>query len=88
MVTCQNYLTFYLFIYLFIYLFCCTGCYLWQAGSLVVACELLVAACMWDLVPRSGIEPGPPALGTQSLPRDHQGSPLTFILKAHLESSL
>ena len=36
-------------------------------GSLVVACELLVAACMWDLVPWPGIEPGPPALGAQSL---------------------
>ena len=38
-----------------------------QAGSLVVACKLLVAACMWDLVPQPGIEPGPPALGAQSL---------------------
>ena len=28
-------------------------------GSLVVACELLVAACMWNLVPWPGIEPGP-----------------------------
>ena len=35
-------------------------------GSLVVACELLVAACMWDLVPQPGMEPGPPALGAQS----------------------
>ena len=35
--------------------------------SLVVACELLAAACMRDLVPRPGIEPGPPALGAQSL---------------------
>ena len=26
----------------------------------------LVAACMWDLVPRPGIEPVPPALGAQS----------------------
>ena len=34
-----------------IYLFGCTGSYLQQAGSLVVACELLVAACMWDPVP-------------------------------------
>ena len=37
--------------YLFIYLFGCAGSSLQQAGSLVVACELLVAACMWDLVP-------------------------------------
>ena len=33
----------------------------------VVAWERLVAACMWDLVPRPGIEPRPPALGAQSL---------------------
>ena len=32
-----------------------------------MACELLVAACMWDLVPGPGIEPGPPALGVQNL---------------------
>ena len=43
-------------------------------GSLVVAqwllscgTRLLVAACMWDLVPWPGIEPRPPALGTWSL---------------------
>ena len=29
--------------------------------------DFLVAACLWDLVPRPGIEPGPPALGAQSL---------------------
>ena len=29
--------------------------------------DFLVTACMQDLVPRSGIEPGPPALGTRSL---------------------
>ena len=28
--------------------------YLRLAGSLVVACKLLVVACMWDLVPGSG----------------------------------
>ena len=38
-------------------------------GSLVVACELLVAACMRDLVPCPGIKPGPPAMGAWSL--DH-----------------
>ena len=38
-----------------------------QAGSLVAACELLVAACMRDLVPRPGIKPGPPALGAWRL---------------------
>ena len=29
--------------------------------------DFLVAACMQDLVPGPGIEPGPPALETQSL---------------------
>ena len=37
------------------------------AGSLVVAYELLVAACVWDLVPWPGIKPRPPALGAWSL---------------------
>ena len=32
-----------------------------------MACELLVAACMWDLVPWPGIKPGPPTLGAWSL---------------------
>ena len=36
---------------------------------------------MWDLIPWPGIEPGPPALGVQSYPLCHQGSP-NFILKA------
>ena len=40
---------------------------MWHAGSLVVACRLLIAACVWDLVPQPRIEPGPPALGVQSL---------------------
>ena len=39
--------------YLFIYLF-------WLR-------RVLVAACMWDLVPRPGIKPGPPTLGAWSL---------------------
>ena len=36
-------------------------------GIFVAACGLLVAACMWDLVPWPGIEPGPPALAAQGL---------------------
>ena len=32
-----------------------------------MACKLLVAACVWDLVSCPGIEPGPPALGVHSL---------------------
>ena len=35
----------------------------------VAACELLVVACMRDLVSRPGIKPGPPALGAWSLTR-------------------
>ena len=31
-----------------------------HAGSLVETCELLVAACMWNLVPLPRIEPGLP----------------------------
>ena len=67
-------------IYLFIH-FNCAGSELWYIGSLIffVACKLLVVA-MWDLVPWPGIQPGPPALGTQSLsPLDQQGNP-TFQL--------
>ena len=58
-----------LFLKIFIYLFgCIRSLFIWlQAGSIVVACELLVAACMWDLVPGPGIEPGPPAWGVRSL---------------------
>ena len=32
-----------------------------------MACELLVAACTWDLFPWPGMEPGSPALGARSL---------------------
>ena len=38
---------------------------------LAAACELLAAACMRDLVPQPGIEPGPPALGARSLTVTH-----------------
>ena len=47
--------------------FDCTGCSLWHAAFLVAACKLLVAACMRDLVPGPGIEPGPPVMGARSL---------------------
>ena len=49
-------------------------------GSLVVAFELLVAACMWDLVPRPGIEPRPPALGVWSLNRCATGEVPAVII--------
>ena len=46
------------------------ACAIFSCGMqapLVVVCELLVVACMWDLVPWPGMEPGPPALGARSL---------------------
>ena len=63
-----------LFIYYLFYLF------ILAALGLSMACRIFIAACglfscgtwtlgcgMWDLVPWPGIEPGPPALGVQSL---------------------
>ena len=44
-----------------------------QVSVAACGCGIFVAACgllsygMWDLVPRPGIEPRPPALGAQSL---------------------
>ena len=38
-----------------------------SCGIFLAVCKLLVVACIWDLVPRPGIEPGPPALGAQNL---------------------
>ena len=67
---------YYFFKLIFIYLFwlrCArsslqhVGSSLQHVGSLVAACGLLVATSMWDLVPRPGIEPRPPALGVWSL---------------------
>ena len=57
-------ITFKIFIYLFNLVAPGLSCGRWAPslrlqGSLVVACELSVAACTWDLVPRPGIEPGP-----------------------------
>ena len=48
----------------------------------IVACGLLAAACMQDLVPRPAIEPGPPALAARSL--THQGSPATVMFLKQL----
>ena len=58
----------YLFIYLLAWGLSCgrRAPQLQHEVSLVVTCELLVVACMWDLVPQPGIEPGPPALGAWS----------------------
>ena len=54
-----------------------------------MACELLVAACMRGLVPRPGIEPGPPALGVQSLTHwTTREVPGTVFLISFLDFSL
>ena len=44
------------------------GSYLWHLGSsiFVVACRVFSCG-MWDLVPRPGMEPKPPALGAWCL---------------------
>ena len=47
-----------------------------------MACELLVAAFMQDLVPWPRIKPGPPALGVRSLTHwTTKGSPQSGVLK-------
>ena len=75
----------------FFFLFFPSGCTRPQSqhvGSLtfVAVCETL-SCDMWDLVPWSGIEPGPPAWGTQSLSYWPPGkSPLLLI--QHLSYSL
>ena len=58
---------------LFIYLFRLRWVLAAPGGIFIAACLIAayvgfsVAACMWDLVPQPRIEPGPPALGAQSL---------------------
>ena len=44
----------------------CRIFYFQHVDFLVAACDLLVAACMWDRVPQPGSEPRPPALGAQT----------------------
>ena len=53
---------------------------------LVAACELLVAACMRDLVPHPGIEPGPLHWEHRSLPIGPPGKSLTknFLRQFHI----
>ena len=64
---CSVFLYIILFFFFKYYLFGCTGSWLRQAVSLVVALELLVVACMWDRGPWPETEPGHPALGAHSL---------------------
>ena len=50
-----------------------TYSFIWLCWTLVAACRIFscgmqtLSCGMWDLVPWSGSEPGPPALGAQSL---------------------
>ena len=62
--------------------FCSRGMRTLERMALVAMVKLLSYG-LWDLVPWPGIKLGPPALGTQSQPLDHQGSPLasTFAVK-------
>ena len=54
--------------YIFIYLFGCTGSWLQPTGSSILVVKCGIFSCgVWDLVPWSGIEPQPPALGTLNL---------------------
>ena len=38
-----------------------------SAEQVPVVTYVISSCCRWDLVPRPGMEPGPPALGVQSL---------------------
>ena len=61
---------YYFFLKIFIYLFIYLAVPGLSCGTRDLRCrlqDLLVAACMQDLALWSGIEPGPPALGVQSL---------------------
>ena len=48
--------------------------FIWLCQVLVVACGTF-SCSTWDLVPWLGVKRRPPALGEQSQPLDHQGSP-------------
>ena len=49
-----------------IYIFICFYLFIWLHWVLAVA-HRIFSWGTWDLVPRAGIEPGPPALGERSL---------------------
>lgn len=55
-----------------------------RSSIFVAACRALVVACklscgMWNLVPRPGIKPGPPALELEVLATGPLGSPRSFL---------
>ena len=69
------------FLKIFIYLFIWLPWVLVAAGRLLsCGMQLLVVACMWDLVPWPGIKPGPPALGAWCLIHCLPGKSLSSIL--------
>ena len=69
-----------LFIY-FILFILAAGLSCGMQDLLVAACRLL-SCRMQDLVPQSGIEPGPPCTGSvESYPLDHMGSPIHSLFK-------
>ena len=55
--------------------------FIWLRKVLVAACRIFscsmwtLSCGMWDLVPKPGIQPRPPALGVGKQPLDCQGSP-------------
>ena len=64
--------------------------FIWLHWVLLEACRIfsggkrILNCSMWDLVPRPGIKPVPLAMGTQSQPLDHQGSPEPILLNMTL----
>ena len=74
----------------------CIGFQLWHAGSSVFIVAFRIFNCsmrtlnwgMWDLVPRPGIKPRPPALGAQSLSHWTTREVLKLLLKCSMAQVL
>ena len=65
------------------------ACGTFSCGTQTLSCGLLVAACMWDLVPWPGIKPWAPALGARSLTHwTTREVPQVFQLCSHIHSRL
>ena len=68
--------------------------FIWLHQGLVSACKICscstrtLSCGMWNLVPQPGIEPWPHALGMQSQPPAHQGSPCILFCRFQLLLSL
>ena len=54
--------------------------FIWLCCVLVAACGVFSCG-MWDLIPWSGVELGPSAMGEQTQPLDHQRSPTLFFFQ-------